>query len=192
MSHSLPNCNANISDGRGRKVDLLNPLAADINVDAMLHSMDNVNRYGGRGTAGRVVPTLRHSLSMALMAPTDRLKKLCVLHDASDVFCGEITRPMKVAIGYAAVKLVEDKVSAAIFQACDFVPTPEEVAACKQLDIVDLMVGKYYLGIDPGDDWGTGITEYDCKHRQHAFEAVLDMPHKDAVAMAWGILLEEC
>jgi hypothetical protein len=185
-----------ISDGSGLKVDILDPHWEHIHVPNMLRSMDRVNRFAGRCLPGLhlSISVLRHSLHVCTKFGPDNAngRKLGILHDGHESFTGEITTPMKRALGYARVKRIQEGLDKAIFQACsDFTPLRQNLIALGEHDTRCLIIEKEFLGIDKGDDWGTGILPEHVRYDEwKALADIIKMSHDEAYKTAIAVLAE--
>jgi uncharacterized protein len=104
----------------GRRLDLLNPNPADIDIDDIAHGLARVARWNGQTTGEHAFSVAQHSLLVERIyrqlietqsarvdlaaAPTvDASKMWCLaalLHDAPEYVVGDLISPFKAAIGY--------------------------------------------------------------------------------------------
>lgn len=90
----------NVFDGvfntsSGVKVNILNPAPEMINLDDIAKGLSNICRFGGQIHSFSSVA--RHTLIVWYLAP-DHLKKLALLHDATEAYLGDIIKPLKVLL----------------------------------------------------------------------------------------------
>ncbi|MGU3541150.1 hydrolase [Methylobacterium sp. A54F] len=103
----------------GRRLDLLDPAPADIEIADIAHGLARVARWNGQTAGPHVFSVAQHSLLVerignALspgLADAERVELL--LHDAPEYVIGDIISPFKAAIG-DGYKAVERRLLAAI------------------------------------------------------------------------------
>lgn len=89
----------------GRRVDLLDPDPATIAPADIAHALARLQRFNGHGRHGWSVAN--HSMLVADMMPRPwRLWGL--LHDAHEAYLGDVTSPVKLAIGHLAASVAND------------------------------------------------------------------------------------
>lgn len=97
----------------GRRLDLLDPAAGDIEIADIAHGLARVARWNGQTRGPHVFSVAQHSLLVEAvgryLAPdcTDRDGLELLLHDAPEYVVGDIISPLKAAIGdaYRGVEL---------------------------------------------------------------------------------------
>lgn len=96
-----------VSTVSGRRVDLLNPVEADIDIHDIAHGLSNICRYGGQTNCFYSVA--QHSVALSVVAPTlehyrdpnltdwqlTQIAKAALLHDAAEAYTGDIKTPVK-------------------------------------------------------------------------------------------------
>jgi 5'-deoxynucleotidase YfbR-like HD superfamily hydrolase len=97
----------------GRRLDLLTPSPADIEIEDIAHGLARVARWNGQTTGPNALSVAQHCLMVEEIAfalnpgfgTTDRLAAL--LHDAPEYVIGDLISPFKAAIGldYKAFEL---------------------------------------------------------------------------------------
>ena len=114
------------------------PRPEDISISDIANGLALTSRYSGQGEIGRYYSVAEHSLLMTECAarwgwPTKSL--LCVmLHDAAEAYLGDLTSPVKQAVG-AGYKIVEERVQNAILEKYGLRPTEKEChLRIKELD----------------------------------------------------------
>ncbi len=103
----------------GRRLDLLNPSALDIELEDIAHGLARVARWNGQTRGEHVFSVAQHSLLVEAIAlhlqpgigARDRLAVL--LHDAPEYVIGDVISPFKAVIG-DAYREVEARLLAAI------------------------------------------------------------------------------
>lgn len=125
----------------GRRLDLLNPQACDVEIEDIAHGLARVARWNGQTVGDHAYSVAEHSLLV-----TDILLRLkpeapiawqmaALLHDAPEYVIGDLISPFKAAIGMD-YKVFELKILDAIherFSIADFV-NEEVEALVKQAD----------------------------------------------------------
>jgi hypothetical protein len=103
----------------GRRLDLLNPSALDVELEDIAHGLARVARWNGQTRGEHVFSVAQHSLLVEAIAlhlqpaipPRDRLAVL--LHDAPEYVIGDVISPFKAVIG-ESYREVEARLLAAI------------------------------------------------------------------------------
>jgi 5'-deoxynucleotidase YfbR-like HD superfamily hydrolase len=103
----------------GRRLDLLDPSALDVEVEDIAHGLARVARWNGQTKGAHIFSVAQHSLLVEALAraktprlvPTVRLALL--LHDAPEYVIGDMISPFKAVIG-DSYKAVEHRLLAAI------------------------------------------------------------------------------
>jgi uncharacterized protein len=89
----------------GRRLDLLNPDPADIEIEDIAHGLARVARWNGQTTGPHAFSVAQHSLIVELImseispAPDPRWQLAALLHDAAEYVIGDLISPFKTAIG---------------------------------------------------------------------------------------------
>ena len=103
----------------GRRLDLLDPSALDIEIEDIAHGLARVARWNGQTSGAHIFSVAQHSLLVVALARArvprlDRSRRLAVLlHDAPEYVIGDMISPFKAVIG-DAYKAVERRLLAAI------------------------------------------------------------------------------
>ncbi len=103
----------------GRRLDLLDPSALDIEIEDIAHGLARVARWNGQTGGAHIFSVAQHSLLVEALARArvprlDRSRRLAVLlHDAPEYVIGDMISPFKSVIG-DAYKAVERRLLAAI------------------------------------------------------------------------------
>jgi 5'-deoxynucleotidase YfbR-like HD superfamily hydrolase len=102
----------------GRRLDLLDPSALDIEIEDIAHGLARVARWNGQTSGAQIYSVAQHSLLVEFIARgrvrLDRLHRLAVLlHDAPEYVIGDMISPFKAIIG-DSYKSVEARLLAAI------------------------------------------------------------------------------
>lgn len=95
----------------GRIADPFNLKPEDVTIDILSHALANINRYSGH--CKRPYSVAQHSVAMASLCEPG-LEKACLLHDASEIFTGDIPYPIKKILG-KAYDDIEEEISRQIF-----------------------------------------------------------------------------
>ena len=103
----------------GRRLDLINPSAMDIEIEDIAHGLSRVARWNGQTTGDHAFSVAQHSvivekIAHALQPDADRQWLLAALvHDASEYVVGDMISPFKNALG-VDYRAFEDKLMQAI------------------------------------------------------------------------------
>jgi 5'-deoxynucleotidase YfbR-like HD superfamily hydrolase len=125
----------------GRRLDLLDPSALDIEIEDIAHGLARVARWNGQTSGAHIYSVAQHCLLVETLAYArtprlDRSRRLAVLlHDAPEYVIGDMISPFKVVIG-DAYKAVEQRLLAAIHRRFGLPPrsAPEVVSLIKIAD----------------------------------------------------------
>jgi 5'-deoxynucleotidase YfbR-like HD superfamily hydrolase len=124
----------------GRRLDLLDPSALDIEIADIAHGLARVARWNGQTVGAHIFSVAQHSLLVETIVrervPLDRTRRLAVLlHDAPEYVIGDMISPFKAVIG-DAYKSVEDRLLVAIHLRFGLAPAlpPDLVALIKAAD----------------------------------------------------------
>lgn len=119
--------NSWIQTYQGHRFDPLNPDTKDIDPLDIFHALSNICRFTGH--CFRFYSVLEHSMRVAaLVKPEHKLHAL--LHDASEAYIADVSRPVKRSAEFAGYRQIEERVQAAIFKRFNLDPhLPEEVKA---------------------------------------------------------------
>jgi uncharacterized protein len=102
----------------GRRLDLLDPSALDIEMEDIAHGLARVARWNGQTEGAHIFSVAQHSLLVETIARQrgrlDSQGRLAVLlHDAPEYVIGDMISPFKAVIG-DEYKAVEARLSSAI------------------------------------------------------------------------------
>ena len=103
----------------GRRLDLLDPSALDVEIEDIAHGLARVARWNGQTKGAHIFSVAQHSLLVEALARAkvprlDRNRRLAVLlHDAPEYVIGDMISPFKTVIG-DSYKAVEHRLLAAI------------------------------------------------------------------------------
>jgi 5'-deoxynucleotidase YfbR-like HD superfamily hydrolase len=103
----------------GRRLDLLDPSALDIEIEDIAHGLARVARWNGQTSGAHIFSVAQHSLLVETLARArvprlDRSQRLAVLlHDAPEYVIGDMISPFKSVIG-DAYKAIERRLLVAI------------------------------------------------------------------------------
>ena len=127
----------------GRRLDLLNPNPADVEIEDIAHGLARVARWNGQTVGEHAFSVAEHSLFVVDVllhlnpnAPKE-WQLAALLHDAPEYVIGDLISPFKAAIGMD-YKVFELKLLAAIHQRFGLVDGVEESLnrAIKQADTI--------------------------------------------------------
>ena len=102
----------------GRRLDLLDPSALDIEIEDIAHGLARVARWNGQTEGAHIFSVAQHSLLVETIArmhgrPDRRARLAILLHDAPEYVIGDMISPFKAIIG-DSYKAVEARLLAAI------------------------------------------------------------------------------
>jgi hypothetical protein len=170
-------------------IDLAAPVLEPMDIWHLLHNCEKVNRFGGRGKG--TVSVLRHSLLVSDLCDDPIARRWAILHDLHESPYGEIPTPGKRVIGEFEISRATGKFDQALLTAAGLEVTADALAEVKAADTLAMMIEKDYLGIDPGDDWGTGIHEISSEHTKR-FELIKNAATRVVVCSAVFALWPDC
>ena len=102
----------------GRRLDLLDPSALDVEIEDIAHGLARVARWNGQTSGAHIFSVAQHTLLVETIArrrvTLDRRARLAImLHDAPEYVIGDMITPFKAVIG-ESYKAVEHRLLAAI------------------------------------------------------------------------------
>jgi hypothetical protein len=102
----------------GRRLDLLDPSALDVEIEDIAHGLARVARWNGQTSGQHIFSVAQHTLLVEAIArhrtSLDKRARLAVLlHDAPEYVIGDMITPFKAVIG-DAYKAIERRLLAAI------------------------------------------------------------------------------
>jgi len=105
----------------GRRFDLANPDASEIEVEDIAHGLAHTCRYAGQ--CDGFFSVAEHSVLVSRVVVCSKMAAL--FHDAAEAFIGDMSGPLKQLL--PQYKLIETKIERAIFQhlGIDWPPPPE-------------------------------------------------------------------
>jgi 5'-deoxynucleotidase YfbR-like HD superfamily hydrolase len=103
----------------GRRLDLLDPSALDIEIEDIAHGLARVARWNGQTVGDHAFSVAQHALLVeeiaTVMQPdlTRRWQLAALLHDAPEYVIGDLISPFKAAVGIN-YKALEERLQMAI------------------------------------------------------------------------------
>src|SRR5436853_3927562 len=102
----------------GRRLDLLDPSALDIEIEDIAHGLARVARWNGQTSGAHIFSVAQHTLLVDALARRRggldiRARLAILLHDAPEYVIGDMITPFKSVIG-ESYKAVEQRLLAAI------------------------------------------------------------------------------
>ena len=177
----------------GRRLDLLNPDPADIEIDDIAHGLARVARWNGQTVGSHAFSVAQHALIVELIAREGRdgwerrWQLAALLHDAAEYVVGDLISPFKTAIGLD-YKAFENRLMHAVHERFGLPKElPVEVAAhIKRADTIaayyeatklagfTLAEAETYFGKPAGLSGSTtavleGLAPYPAQTAQHSF-----------------------
>lgn len=102
----------------GRRLDLLDPSALDVEISDIAHGLARVARWNGQTRGDHAFSVAQHSLMVETIfsrlfdtTPSERL--VALLHDAPEYVIGDMISPFKAVVG-GGYKTVERRLEAAV------------------------------------------------------------------------------
>lgn len=89
----------------GRRLDLLNPDPADIEIEDIAHGLARVARWNGQTTGDHAFSVAQHAIIVERIASNanadwdNKWRLAALLHDAAEYVIGDLISPFKTAIG---------------------------------------------------------------------------------------------
>ena len=125
----------------GRRLDLLDPQPADIEIADIAHGLARVARWNGQTTGAHAFSVAQHTLLVERIVgesaaeASDGLRLAALLHDAPEYVIGDLISPFKAALGLD-YKVFEHRLLAAIHTRFGLPPRLPETwtAAIKDAD----------------------------------------------------------
>lgn len=130
----------------------LNPKLKDIKIEDIAHALGHICRFCGHSKVFYSVA--EHSVLCAEQAP-DRLKLATLLHDASEAYIADISRPIKPFL--TNYKDIEDVLTKAINKAFNIELSEEDEAIIKNIDMRMLATEATQLLEYPPDNWSIDL-----------------------------------
>lgn len=144
MQHEEPVNPSTLLTASGVYVDFLDPHASPLAIEDIAHGLAHCCRFAGQ--CREFYSVAQHSVLVArIVPPAHRLAAL--LHDASEAYLGDVTRPLKAFLG--RYREIEDAMQSAIlgrFGVADMPPT------VKHADLVVLATERRDLMRAPAPD----------------------------------------
>ncbi|HEX2655792.1 MAG TPA: HD family hydrolase [Xanthobacteraceae bacterium] len=103
----------------GRRLDLLDPSALDVEIEDIAHGLARVARWNGQTSGSHIFSVAQHSLLVEVIAGgiapnmDQRYRLGVLLHDAPEYVIGDIISPFKAAVG-ETYKSIEHRLLGAI------------------------------------------------------------------------------
>ena len=103
----------------GRRLDLIDPSALDIEIEDIAHGLARVARWNGQTRGAHAYSVAQHSLAVMRLLyhfnpqATDIEARYALLHDAPEYVIGDMIAPFKAALG-EHYKTIEKRLQAAI------------------------------------------------------------------------------
>ncbi|WP_065259009.1 phosphohydrolase [Pseudomonas bananamidigenes] len=129
----------------GRRFNLVNPTAAMISPLDISHALSNLCRFNGHTRTHYSVA--QHSLTVSSLVP-DQYKLVALLHDATEAYIGDMTRPLKALM--PGFRMAEETIWRAICDRFNLDPVLPECVI--RADLVALATERRDLmPIDPAE-----------------------------------------
>lgn len=134
----------------GKRFYPIDPRPQDVDIRDIARGLSNLCRFTGQVT--RFYSVAQHSLHVSTLVP-DRLALHGLMHDASEAYLNDISRPVKYSGPMAGYRLIEAGVQDVIMQHFNLpLLSEEDEALVKAADDKALEIEKYnFKAYDP--DW---------------------------------------
>ena len=119
----------------GRWIDPLRLHPSEVQIEDIAHALSNICRFTGHVT--KFYSVAEHCLRVARMVPP-HMEMIALLHDASEAYVADVSRPLKRQPEFEAYRRLEERVMWAIGKKFGFEwPEPDKVKwadreACRQ------------------------------------------------------------
>lgn len=142
----------------GKKISILNPDPATIDIEDIAIALSNICRFGGN--IKHFYSVAVHSILVANIAPSS-LKLEALLHDAAEAYVGDIIKPLKVILGKTYTD-IEDRFMCSIIT--KFKLDEAKLAMIKQYDkqALELEHERYQKG--NRSEWDYKVRLYNKSH----------------------------
>lgn len=119
----------------GRVIDLENPKPEDFTIEDVARGLSNCCRFAGQ--LRHFYSVAQHSLLVASLIPKGpQWQRFALLHDASEAYCGDVTRDLKHSPVMAGYRELEDGVQRAIEARFGIEASETVRAEAKRSDVV--------------------------------------------------------
>lgn len=141
----------------GELIDLANPDPASIKINDIAWGLSRIPRFCGHTITEVPYSVAQHSIAVANQIPvTDRrIQMLALLHDAAEVYTGDIPSPIKrIPELRPILKKIEHELMMAIYTALNIAPpTEEEERIVKYADSFMQRVEAWHFMPSRGKHW---------------------------------------
>lgn len=142
----------------GKKFQLTEPRKEDVDFADIAYALSHLCRFAGH--TKKFYSVAQHSCIVASLLPKS-LKLYGLLHDAHEAYIGDITSPVKEALGSMGRQLlhrIEEGICRAIFDAAKLEwPSPAVYRAVKYADLVALQTERRDLLNPCSERWDAGL-----------------------------------
>jgi uncharacterized protein len=169
----------------GTLFDIMDPAGSDFTITDIAHGLGRVCRFAGH--TNRFYSVAEHSIHVARLVPLEHARA-ALLHDASEAFIGDVTRPLKALL--PDYRRIEEQIADAI--ARRFLPGRDggafSVAAIKAADMAMCMVEARHLMPEADGFWIDQKTDARAKYPavwDQAKRIRLDCDKPEYASTAW-------
>ena len=169
----------------GTLFDILDPEGSDFTLQDIAHGLGRVCRFAGH--TNRFYSVAEHCVHVARLVPVE-LATAAMLHDATEAFIGDVTRPLKSLL--PDYRRIEDNIATAI--ARRFLPGFDggvfNLPAIKAADMVMCMVEARHLMPEADGFWIDQKTEVKAKYPavwEQAKRIRLECDKPEFATVAW-------
>lgn len=166
----------------GKKIDLLKPDPAQIEIDDIAQALSFVPRFMGQ--TDTFYSVLTHSVNVASLVPP-QFKLAALLHDATEAYIGDVPTPLKDLLGNS-YRDVEARLAMAIGTRfgvrCFLHSLPDVIREADRI----MLVTEHHLLQKKAADWGWDAE--DIRLHKLPFESVTPVMFKEMVRRAQQML----
>jgi len=174
----------------GTLFDILDPEGSDFTIGDIAHGLGRVCRFAGQ--TNRFYSVAEHSCHVARLVPVD-LARAAMLHDATEAFIGDVTRPLKALL--PEYRRIEDRIADAIARrflpGSDLPDPPRKVFShpdIKAADLAILVIEARHLMPERDGYWISVKTDVKARHPdvwQQAKRVRLECDRPEFATAAW-------
>ncbi len=178
----------------GTLFDLLDPAGSHFTINDIAHGLGRVCRFAGH--TNRFYSVAEHSVLVARLVPPEHARA-ALLHDASEAFIGDVTRPLKALLpDYRAIEArIEDAIASRFLSpaeravvASEYAADPLKVPPIKRADMAMCLVearelmptlpGYWNIPVDPDTLEAARKLRLNCDRPEYATAAWLRAWHR--------------
>ena len=94
-------------------IDIMEPTQQMINIVDIANALSKIPRWGGH--TPEFFSVAQHSILVETLCEEDNLKKVALMHDATEAYLGDVIKPLKMVLGNS-YEQIEDRFGRLIFE----------------------------------------------------------------------------